>query len=190
MLKWRIRRDLSWQKFANLFAQAQEGDEEAKEQVFSFLRTRLLVLARYRVPEVAEDAVHESLVVVHNHFEEFESLGGLLGFSHQVLRNKIGNIYQGRSRQKFVDLEVAELRYQIQDKLEAGELDEIVRESINKIGESRPVCHAILSGLYHGFDPDEISQKLGISKSKLKVQTFRCREALRVVLRREYSLEV
>ena len=190
MITWRIKRRFSPEELNGFFVRARQGHEESKDAIFAFLRSRLLALARYRVPETAEDTVQETLIVVHNHFSEFVAMEGLLAFTNKVLRNKIGNVYQGRSRQKHVELEDAELRYDIDDDLEAGELDRILRESINKLGETNPGCRDILSCLYHGFDPDDISNSLGIPKSKLKVRTFRCRGALRDLIHRDYRLQL
>lgn len=190
MIMWRIKRRISPQELNSFFILAKQGHEESKETVFTFLRMRLLALARYRVPETAEDTVQETLIIVHNHFSEFEAMEGLLAFTNKVLRNKIGNVYQGRTRQKHVELEDAELKYDIDNDLEAGELDRILRESIAKLGETNPGCRDILSCLYHGFDPDDISKTLGITKSKLKVRTFRCRGALKDLIHREYRLEL
>jgi RNA polymerase sigma factor (sigma-70 family) len=194
MITWGVKRGgmkrgFSLEELHNFFILALQGNEESKGRVFDFLRSRLLSLARYRVPELAEDIVQDTLLVVHNHFPEFQAMEGLIAFTHKVLRNKIGNIYQGRYRQTRVELEDAELRYDIRDELEGGELDRIVREAISKLGTTNPGCHAILSCLYQGFDPDDISNTLGITKSKLKVRTFRCRSALRDLLSREYRLD-
>ena len=189
MWKWRST-TLSWQELEIVFDTAKHGDEQSRERLFAFVRSRLLLLARYRVPEAAEDIVHDSLLVIHRDLAEVATLGGLLAFSHQVLRNKIGNVYQGRYRQKHVDLDDAELPYSFDGKSDANELERIMQRSIAKLGESRPVCRAILSALYDGFDPGEISERLGISKSNLKVRTFRCRQALRDLLRDDYRLEV
>lgn len=190
---FKIKHRLTWEELGAVLIEAQKGHEEATEQIFAFLRTRLLAIARYRVPEVAEDTVQETLVIVHNRLPEFEALEGLLAFANQVLRNKIGNIYQGRERQKNKQLDmegVAEPQYQINDDLQAVELDRILRNSIHKLGEKRPTCKAILSCLYDGFDTSEISVTLGIPKSRLKVSTFRCREALREILVQEYGMQV
>lgn len=189
MLNVRIKR-LSPSELKGFFVDAQQGKEESRELVYAFLRSRLLALARYRVPEAAEDVVQDALIVVHNHFSEFTTLEGLFAFTNQVLRNKIGNVYQGRRRQKYVGLEEAESGYHINSELQGVELERIVQESIHKLGESRPGCMEILSFLYQGLDPAEISTRLGIAKSRLKVRTFRCRLALRDILKREYRLEV
>ncbi len=188
-----MKRQLSWQELDTLLAQARLGNEQSREMLFDFLRSRLLVLARYRVSEAAEDVVHESLIIVHNHFSEFAALQGLLAFAHQVLRNKIGNIYQGRSREqhKRVEMEdVSEAGYHADPEMEAAELERIIRRAIDKLGEKRPQCQSILWSLFHGFEPNEISDRLEITKSKLKVQTFRCRAALKEILVSEYGVQV
>ena len=188
---WKGRRACyAWDKLQKAFEEAREGQEESREALFALLRSRLLVVARYRVPEIAEDIVHEALVVVHKRLSEFEVLENLLAFTHQALRNKVGNVYQQKYRHKHVTLEDTELVTESEPEFEAGELDRIVRQSIDKLGENRPVCRAILSCLYHGLEPDEISERLGMSKTRLKVRTFRCRQALRDLLFQEYQLEV
>jgi RNA polymerase sigma factor (sigma-70 family) len=188
MLNW-PRRRLSLDGLESALERAHQGHDDSKEVVFAFLRSRLMVLARYRVSDIAEDLVQESLVVIHCRFFELTGLEKLLAFANQVLRNKIGNAYQARSRQKQVGVDDGELPYFIDGELEAEELDRIVSNSIERLGESRPTCRAILRCLYHGLNPEEISESLGISKSNLKVRTFRCREALRDLLHREYRLQ-
>jgi RNA polymerase sigma factor (sigma-70 family) len=187
-----MKQRLSWLDLTFLFGRAQQGHQESREQVFNFLWARLLVIAKYRVQESAEDIVQETLLIVHNRLPEFDTLEGLLSFTNQVLRNKIGNLYQGRDRQKqrAVDLEaVAEPSYHISAEMDGVELDRIMRESINRLGERKPGCRTILSCLYDGFDTGEISKAIGIPKSKLKVRTFRCREALRQILLQQYGLQ-
>jgi RNA polymerase sigma factor (sigma-70 family) len=174
-------------------SEANQGQEESRDRIYGFLRNRLLSLARYRVQEGAEDLVQETLVVVHNHLAELASLDGLLAFTNQVLRNKIGNIYQGRARRRQREgqlQEYVEPGYRINDDLEANELEGILKRSIDKLRQTRPTCHAILSHLYNGFDVAEISDRLGIPKSKLKVRTFRCRQALRDLLSTDYGMQV
>jgi RNA polymerase sigma factor (sigma-70 family) len=188
-----MKKGLSWQDLIDQLARAKQGDAEAVDQLFDFLQSRLLVIARYRVPELAEDLVQETLVIVHNRLSEFESLEGLLAFTNQVLRNKIGNIYQERGRRKQHQVELEEnlpLQFNIDGEFYAVELDQIVRECIDRLGERHPNCRAILSSLYNGFNPAEISERLGMSKSSLKVRVFRCRKALRKILSDEYRLEV
>ena len=188
-----MKNGLSWQDLIDQLARAKNGHAEAIDQLFDFLRSRLLVIARYRVQESAEDLVQETLVIVHNRLPEFENPEGLLAFTNQVLRNKIGNIYQERDRRKLRQVELGEnlpLQYNIDGELHAVELDRIIRECIDRLGQRHPNCRAILSSLYDGFNPAEISENLGISKSSLKVRVFRCRKALRKILSDEYRMQV
>ena len=189
-----MKKQHSWEDLENLFVKARGMHEDSKEEIFEFLRSRLLVLARHRVPEAAEDTVHESLIIVHNRFSEFENLQGLLAFTHQVLRNKIGNIYQSRSREQYRQVElddnVSESRYSTDWDIGDVEMERIVRTAIDKLGEKRPYCRSILFCLYQGLEPGEISDRLEITKSKLKVQTFRCREALKKILVGVYGFQV
>lgn len=180
----------SLEELERAFAEYRTGNEASKEALFEFLRSRLLGIARYRVPDIAEDIVHDALVVVHKRFLEFEAFEGLVAFTNQVLRNKIGNVYQSGHRHKDVTLDDTELPYRVEGEWEGAEMDRIVRQSIHKLGEDRPICRAILASLYQGLEPGEISAQLGISKAKLKVRTFRCRQALRDLLSRDYQLNV
>jgi RNA polymerase sigma factor (sigma-70 family) len=169
--------------------EAQTGNQAAKDEIFSFLRLRFLGIAQYRLPEAAEDIVHDALMVVHGRFSEFSTLEGLIAFTNQVLRNKIGNAYQESYRRVRSELkDTAGNGSHIYSEVQGEELERIVRESIEMLGSKRPDCGKILACLYEGLEATEISRKLGIPKSRLKVRTFRCREALRELLANEYGL--
>ena|ERR1044071_12985 len=177
------------QKLSENLRLALAGNDGAKEEVFAFLRKRFLSLARYRLPEAAEDVVHDALVVVHRRFAEFDSVDGLVAFTNQVLRNKIGNAYQLRYRRDREALGDLEPGYCIAEELEGEELDRIMCDAIERLRAKFPGCAEILSCLLNGLEPTEISAKLSIPKSRLKVRTFRCREALRQLLYVEYGLQ-
>jgi len=187
------RRPYLWQELDGMVVQAQQGDQELREEIFSFLHVRFLVLAKHRLTEGAEDVVQETLIVIHEHFSELETLKTLLAFGNQVLRNKIGNIYQKRSTVKELTVEMKEItepRYSINGELDAAQLDRLIRTSIDKLSKKCAYCPAILLCLYEGLSASETSSRLGISKSILKVRTCRCRQALREVLLTEYGLRV
>src|SRR5580704_13887539 len=99
MLNRRIKSTTySWEDMRAIFSRAREGDVDSRDKIFSFLRLRHLAIARYRLPEAAEDVVQDTLVVVHEHFSTIGTLEQLVAFANQVLRNKIGNVYQSRDR--------------------------------------------------------------------------------------------
>lgn len=185
---WPTRR-VTAQELSEYLRHAIEGSDGAKEEVFAFLRKRFLSLARYRLPEAAEDVVHDTLVVVHRRFAEFDTVDGLLAFTNQVLRNKIGNAYQLRYRRDREALDDEEIGYCIAEQLQGEELDRIMREAIERLRARFPGCGDILSCLLNGLEATEISTTLRIPKSRLKVRTFRCREALRQLLSVEYGLQ-
>ena len=181
---------LTWQQVNDLFWQAKQGDRESTEKIFSFLRSRSLGIANRRLKDGAEDVVQEVMIVVHNHLSEIGAVESLIAFCNQVLRNKIGNIYQSAARKRFTDLDDAkEYRGSLDKDLEGGEMQRIVRKSIDMLGEKRPYCRSILLCLFYGLEAVEISDKLGIPKSQLKTQTFRCRGALRDILKTRYGLQ-
>jgi RNA polymerase sigma factor (sigma-70 family) len=184
---------LSWNALEQAFAQAKDGDCMAQEDLFSFLRARLLSIATKRLEEEAEDVVQEALITVNDHVSRFGTLRELLGFAHGVLRNKIGNVYKRRARERALRVEWSEIEephYEIHSEVETAELDRIICESINNVSQRHPSYEALLWGLYEGMDVAELSGRLGISKAKLKWRTFRCRQALREVLLNLRGLQV
>jgi RNA polymerase sigma factor (sigma-70 family) len=189
----RIRKTNSVDDLKTKFSLALEGDEESREEVFAFLRSRYVALARRRVPDVAEDAVQDTLAVVHERFSRIGTLEQLIAFTNTVLRNKIGNLYQSRGRTiKRVELDNAqeEVAYHMDGDIEGGEFEVILRRCIDKLGETRTICQKILSCLYQGMDAGEICDTLGITRSRLKVRTFRCRRALKEILATDYGIDV
>jgi RNA polymerase sigma factor (sigma-70 family) len=182
----------SWTELNQKVAEARLGSAQSLDEVFEFLRSKLLPIARHRLPEAAEDVVHDSLIVIHSHFSEIESLEGLVAFSNRVLRNKIGNAYQNRERKSAqLGLEdISETDYSIKDDPEGAEMERVVRDAIERLAYKRPDCTRILLYLYDGFTASDIRDKVGLSRSNLKTRTFRCREALREVLSSQYSVEL
>ncbi len=189
MQNWFSKRRMLVQELDDFLRRAKHGHDDSKDRLFEFLRARLLVLSKYRIPEAAEDTVHETLLIVYQHLGECDTVEGLLAFSHQVLRNKIGNLYQRRYRHGHSELEEGDATYRIENRIEHDELEGILLNSIERLRERHPDCGEILSSLYGGLEPTEISSNLGITKSKLKVRTFRCRQALRHLLSAEYGLQ-
>ena len=188
MRYWFSKRRTPVEELHDLLQLARHNHEDSKNRLFEFLRARLLILARFRVPDAAEDTVHETLLIVHQHLTDCDTVDRLLGFSHQVLRNKIGNLYQQTHRRGHNELQESDAAYCISDQIEHDELERIVLESIERLRETLPICGEILSSLYCGLEPTEISSNLGISKSNLKTRTFRCRRVLRDLLSAEYGL--
>jgi len=165
------------------------------EDVFRAQRRRLWGIA-YRLTgsaQDAEDVVQETLIVVNDHFSEFVTVERLLAFTNKVMRNKIGNFYRKRDRQRHYQVEwdkIPDLVYYMDEELDAAELDRIIQKAIDQLGEKSPVCRAILLGLREGLSIGELSRWLGLSRPKIDNQVFRCRRALRRILLKDYNLQV
>jgi RNA polymerase sigma factor (sigma-70 family) len=183
----------TWSELETMLVQAQHGDRQAREEIVSFLYLRFLSLARERVQDEAEDVVQEMLIVVHNHLSEFKSLRGLLAFAQNVLRKRIGNAYQRRTRDRNL---AAVLRggslaaYDLVSEWELADLDRVLRQGMEHVSQTCPYCRVVFTCLYEGMSAREIRHRLGVSQSRLKYMTFRCRQALRAVLLDQYSLRV
>lgn len=173
---------------------AQQGQREAREEIFFFLRTRFLVLAKLRLMEEdAQDVVQETLMVVDDHFSELETAESLLAFTNEVMRNKIGNFYQKRNRRMRYQAEweeVPEPTYYMDGELDAAELARIMRKAIDQLGEKNSRCRAILLGLCEGLSLSELSQRLQLPRPRIDDWVFRCRKELRRILSDDYGLRV
>jgi RNA polymerase sigma factor (sigma-70 family) len=187
----RGRSGYSEQELVDLFTQAQQGDKEAREQIFFFLRGRFLAVAKHRLLEAdAEDVVQETLMVVHDSFSELRTVENLMAYTMGVLRNKIGNAYRKRERrrrhQANVD-DVPEPVYVMDDEFNAAELARLISQAVVK---ANPNCRAILLGLHEGFSVDEMSRWFRIPRSKMDKRIFRCRRTLRRILSEDYGVWV
>lgn len=185
---------LSRRHLRSLLASAQAGDAEAREQIFLFLHTRFLALAKLRVMEEdAREIVQETLIVVDQHLSRFETVEHMIAFTDGVLRNKIGNFYRTRDRrgQHWVEWDKApEPVYYMDGELEAKELERILLAAIDEVGKRSAACRAILLGLYEGATAEELCARLGFTKARMDEHLFRCRRTLRRILRRRYKLRV
>jgi RNA polymerase sigma factor (sigma-70 family) len=183
------------EELASLLARARQGQPEAKEELFFFLRPRFLALAKYRITEEqdAEDIVQETLMVVDEHLVELGTVEHLLAFTGQVMRNKIGNFYQKtdrRSRYQAAWGEASDLAYYIDEELDAAELERVILKAIDQLSEKSPICRAILLGLRDGLSPTDLSQQLRLTRSQIDDRVFRCRQTLRRILLKDFQWRI
>ena len=132
-------------------------------------------------------------MVVDNHFSEFKTVEGLLAFTNEVMRNKIGNFYRKRDRRKRYHAEwgtVPEGAYYLDRELNAVELDQIIRNAIDQLGEKSSICRVILLGLREGLSAGELSFSLQLTRAQIDDRVFRCRRALRRLLLENFGLRV
>ena len=181
-------------EFADRLTQARQGQREAREEIFYFLRARFLSLAKLRVlEEDAQEVVQETMIVVEKHLSEFETVENLLAFTNAVMRNKIGNFYQKRDRRKVYEAQennIPDPIYYMDGELEAAELERLVWKAVDQLCQKNPRCREILVGLCQGLSASDLSEKFQVSRSNIDSRVFRCRQALRKILKENYDLEV
>ncbi|MBI2841388.1 MAG: sigma-70 family RNA polymerase sigma factor [Acidobacteria bacterium] len=179
---------------SRLLPLAHEGDHEAREKIFSFLGERIRLLAKLRlVKEDTEDVVQETMMVVTEHFLNYQTLESLFAFTDGVLRNRIGNHFRKRDRRRRL-LEMFLARPQppcyVEDVLAEESLEQRVRMAIDRLGQRSPGCRQALLGLCEGMTWDELSRLLELQGRPLTNKIFRCRAALRRILDKEFGLRL
>ncbi|MEW6365551.1 MAG: sigma-70 family RNA polymerase sigma factor [Acidobacteriota bacterium] len=177
-------------RIADLFYLARAGDPEAREKLFLYLRARYRFLAKSKVSEGdLEDVVHDTLMVVQEHFSEIQTRQGLLEYTDAVLRNIIGNYYyyerQRKRRQVELhsgDPESVDRGRSQEPQIEAALMYPAVRRAIELLGESRPRCRALLLAICEGVSVRELAESLGAPRARVDEWLLRCRKALREIL--------
>ncbi len=184
----------TYAKLSRLLPLAREGDHEAREKVFSFLGERFRLLAKLRlVKEDAEDVVQETMMVVSQHFLDYQTLESLLAFTDGVLRNKVGNHYRKRDRRRrLIDSFLARPQPPtfVEGEPGVGSLEHRVRVAIDRLGQRSPRCRLLLLGLSEGMQVDELSRRLQLPRSAVDLRIFHCRRALRGILDKEFGLRL
>jgi len=177
--------------------QAQQGSPEALEEVFSFLRERILALAKRKVSNIglraadAEDATQETMIIVREHLLEFEAWENMMRFARQVLRNRLGNYHQYRLYRDplEVPMEKVTISVWMDTQLEAAELERILKRVIEELRHTRPRYAVILRGLLMGLGKKELCQILRITPNHFDVELHRCRRFLRRLLKERWGIE-
>ena len=187
-----------------LLKACRHDDTVAREQLFSALRVRLLMIAQYRLrgvsTEVIEDLVHITLSVVIERIATIESNPHL--YALQILRNKIGDYLRGRARKSEQTLsatgaEDGDGSGDIQNavladpgatsfvtRVENIDIVQIIRRAIRQL---TPICQALFLALLEERSVNEVWELAQTSEPKLARSTFDkrlfdCRKRLRVLV--------
>ena len=146
-----------------LLDDCRHGDARAREQLFSFLRVRLLSIAQYRLrgvsTEVIEDLVQNTLTLVVERIAAIESNPHL--YALQTLRNKIGDFLRSRARRveqsinvtggdgdESADLQDVSLAdpdsVSFETGVENAEIVAVIRRAVHRL---TPICLALFAAL-------------------------------------------
>lgn len=193
----RVFRTYTEAELTELLRQAQQESHEALEELFSFLRERILSLAKRNTRNLglraadAEEATQETLLIVHRHLQRLETWESVMKFARQVLRNRLGNYYQYRLRRDPVEvpIEKARVSARIELQLEVKELERIIERAIDELQAKRPRQAAIFRGLLMGLSKEELCQALRITPNHFDVELHRGRRLLRRLLKEKWGIE-
>ena len=161
------------------------------------LREIFLALAKRRIRNEhdAEEIAQEALITVVEKFPAQDIQKSFLQWAFGILRNKIGNYYQGRDRR--VRREQGEGE-DVLARRPADDWDPVAilaeQELSGKLARCwarlKPPCRDLLGMLYRGASRDEIFARYPQYHYKVvNTKIFRCRNYLRRLLRQEgYAL--
>lgn len=161
--------------------QAQSGDFQAEEVLFSELRVRFRTLAtRYVGEEMAEDIAHDACVIVLSKYRDLSSQIPFEQWAYRVLRNVINNYMRTKAtRQRYLDYSV-DPEGVTSSQLSASHRDESAElfHCLRKIAQASPRHADALALAVEGYSSDEICAKLNVSRTNLYVLLHRARRWL------------
>jgi len=161
------------------------------------LREIFLALAKRRIRNEhdAEEIAQEALITVVEKFPALDIQKSFLQWAFGILRNKIGNYYQGRDRRARREQGEGEesLRHR-----PADDWDPLALVAERELGDKltrcwarlKPQCRELLGLLYRGASREEIFARYPQYHYKVvNTKIFRCRNYLKRLLRQEgYAL--
>ena len=167
-----------------LFSKAKAGDRSAENELFQYLSVRFRTIAKRRLGEdAAEDVAQAACVTVLEKYKNATFTDGFVQWAHGVLRNKVGNYYQGPKKRNQMESEINERQSSKRTELELDPvLKEDLRRCLEKILKKNQAYAEVLIWTYLGYKTEEICQKLSINPNNMYVMLNRCRKMLKSCL--------
>lgn len=183
-------------ELTELLRRAQEGSHEALEEIFTFLRERLLALARHRQglglrAADVEDTVQEAMLAVHEHLLKLRTWEDVSRLARRALRNRLSvHARYRRSRDPHeVPLEEVARSYRIEVNPEALELERILEQALDELYRINPQYAVVLRGICNGLSKKELCRILGITSNQFNTLLYRSRRTLRRLLKERWGIE-
>jgi RNA polymerase sigma factor (sigma-70 family) len=183
-----------------LFINLQEDDFESFSKALSPIRRQIIKLAQQRLhDDDVEDVVQQTLSVFWEKRRSVQKPEYLMSCLFSILRNKVGDVYRRRDRQKKylvgsnkqVDA-VADPSGSNPERLYEGkELERILKEAIEICAAENQLWGKVLQLLKDGRTRDEICRELGnIPIATVYSRIYRARQHLIKILRDEFGVEI
>jgi RNA polymerase sigma factor (sigma-70 family) len=183
-----------------LFNSLQTGDLDTFNEIIVPIRGRVIRLAQQRLQiEDVEDVVQQTLSTFWEKRLSVHDSEHLLPFLLQILRNKLGDSYRRKKRQRKMLRAYKEHLNSTQNKipknpehhLEEQELEEVLREAIAICAAENQLWGKVLQLLQQGLSRDEIRRELGnIPMATVYTRIHRARKRLMRILEEEFGIKI
>lgn len=183
-----------------LFICLQEDDFESFSKVLPPIRRQITKLAQQRLLEDdVEDVVQQTLSILWEKRGSVRKPENVMSFLFSILRNKVGDAYRRKERQKKHLTGRKEPVETIADPsgsnperlYEGKELERILKEAIEICAAENKLWGRILQLLQDGRTRDEIRRELGdIPIATVYTRIYRARQHLIKILKDEFGVEI
>ncbi len=168
----------------DLVARARLGDIEAEEELFRLLLVRFVAFAKRKVgdPEAAKDIAQDACVTVLQKYKTTTFTISFAAWAHGVLKNKIGNYWQGRPPGGI------KVGVDMTDGFTPTQPDEELRRKLIRcfrllMKKNRRYARA-LNLVHQGYLTDEICRRLRVNAGNLYAILCRARTRLKKCMER------
>ncbi|MEZ5359781.1 MAG: RNA polymerase sigma factor [Candidatus Zixiibacteriota bacterium] len=170
-----------------LFLRARGGEKSAQNELFGALSARFQLIAQKRVwdNQDAEEIAQDALMTVFDKYMEAQTHSGYTAWAYKVLSNKILHYYRTNSRHSE--------KMTITDKIEMfaeswtpdPTFESKIKNCLQKVIKTNSRYGRILVNCYHGYSPDEICDRVGLTKTNFYSILSRARSLLKQCLDKE-----
>jgi RNA polymerase sigma factor (sigma-70 family) len=166
-----------------LAEKARSGDAAAERELFGKLFDRFRYLAKLKIGEEhCEDLAQEACVTVFEKYRDESFTVGFLPWAHGVLKMKIGNYLQKKSRMSGREQELGEDMDFADSRTVDADLKRFLMECMKELVKVGGNYARILNFAYQGFSTTDICDRLGIRPNNYYVALSRGRTMLRECL--------
>lgn len=173
----------------NLVTMARQGDLEAEQQLFQYLRVRFEYLAKKRLlkKEDAEDIAQEACLTVIEKYKTADFHGHFNAWALKVLRNKIGNYLQGkcmRDSRAIGEIDTGTLGSRMDGPGDVILISDLT-DCLRKLIAAFPRYARALNLVHQGYTTEDVCRRLDIRPNNLYVILNRGRQILKECLGKE-----
>lgn len=169
----------------DLHKEALSGDKIAEDRLFQKLSERFEQFAHHRIweEEDARDVAQEAMAIIAREYKSVQFETSFIAWAYKVLDNRLlGYIKKKRQRgDKVVTVDDINLAGGAMIEINI-DLKKRLLDCLKKVGSANRRHARIVSLHYQGYNPDEISDRLRISKNAFYITLSRARKLLEICL--------